>query len=109
MTTSVFNGNILSAKQVILRTGAVLNGRALAQTQVVLDHNTISIPVSGVSSVTGSSGGGGGSYTAPYVATVANTGTTISPIVAYATGTIFNFILPTLLNCLNSGILAIIE
>jgi hypothetical protein len=35
----------LSAKQVIIQTGAVLNGRALAQTQVTLDANTVSMPV----------------------------------------------------------------
>src|SRR5450830_464925 len=39
-TYSTFNGNILSAKQIIMQTGAALNGRALAQTQVVLDGNT---------------------------------------------------------------------
>jgi Ice-binding-like/Bacterial Ig-like domain len=43
-TFSTFNGTILSAKQVILRTGAVLNGRALAQTQVVLDANPVTLP-----------------------------------------------------------------
>ncbi len=42
-TYSTFNGNILSAKQVIIQTGAVLNGRALAQTQVTLDANAISV------------------------------------------------------------------
>jgi hypothetical protein len=42
-TYSTFNGTILSAKQVILQTGAVLNGRALAQTQVTLDANIITI------------------------------------------------------------------
>jgi hypothetical protein len=40
-TTSVFNGIILSAKQVILQSGAVLHGRALAQTQVVLGTSTV--------------------------------------------------------------------
>lgn len=44
-TYSTFNGTILSSKQVILQTGAVLNGRALAQTQVTLDANNVSIPV----------------------------------------------------------------
>jgi hypothetical protein len=34
----------LSAKQVIIQTGAVLNGRALAQTQVTLDANRITAP-----------------------------------------------------------------
>ncbi|HEX7607707.1 MAG TPA: ice-binding family protein [Candidatus Cryosericum sp.] len=41
-TYSTFNGNILSLKQVVLKTGAVLNGRALAQTLVTLDHNGVS-------------------------------------------------------------------
>ena len=45
-TYSTFNGNILSAKQVIIQTGAVLNGRALARTQVTLDANIVSSPVS---------------------------------------------------------------
>jgi hypothetical protein len=46
-TYSTFNGTILSAKQVVLLTGAVLNGRALADSQVVLQKNTInSSPVS---------------------------------------------------------------
>lgn len=40
-TYSTFNGTILSAKQIILQTGAVLNGRALAQTQVTLDANMV--------------------------------------------------------------------
>lgn len=43
-TTSVFNGTILSAKQIILQTGATLNGRALSQTQVTLDQNTVIAP-----------------------------------------------------------------
>jgi predicted ribosomally synthesized peptide with SipW-like signal peptide len=42
-TYSTFNGTILSAKQVILQTGAVLNGRAFAQTQVTLDANVVTI------------------------------------------------------------------
>jgi hypothetical protein len=42
-TTSNFNGNILSAKQIILNTGATLHGRALAQTQVTLDANSVTI------------------------------------------------------------------
>jgi len=40
-TNSTFNGNILSAKQVIMQSGAVLHGRALSQTQVTLDANTV--------------------------------------------------------------------
>ena len=53
-TYSTFNGNILSAKQVRINTGAILNGRALADTQVTLQSNTITIPTTG-------GGGGGGS------------------------------------------------
>ena len=44
-TYSTFSGNILTAKQIVLQTGAILNGRALAQTQVTLDANQILIPV----------------------------------------------------------------
>jgi hypothetical protein len=40
-TYSTFNGIILSAKAIILNTGAVLNGKALAQTAVSLDANTV--------------------------------------------------------------------
>ncbi|HME56504.1 MAG TPA: ice-binding family protein [Candidatus Lokiarchaeia archaeon] len=43
-TTSVFNGIILDATAIVLNTGATLNGRALAQTAVTLDSNTISVP-----------------------------------------------------------------
>lgn len=41
-TYSTFNGNILSATQVVMQTGAILNGRALAQTLITLDANSIS-------------------------------------------------------------------
>ena len=40
-TYSTFNGNILSSKQIILETGSVLFGKALAQTQVTLDANIV--------------------------------------------------------------------
>lgn len=40
-TYSTFNGNIFTAKQIILETGAVLNGRAFAQTQVTLDSSSV--------------------------------------------------------------------
>jgi hypothetical protein len=40
-TTSNVKGTILSAKQIILQTGATLHGRALAQTQVTLDAATV--------------------------------------------------------------------
>jgi hypothetical protein len=43
-TYSTFNGVILTAKQINMNTGAVLNGRALAQTQVTLISNTITQP-----------------------------------------------------------------
>ncbi|MDB6024813.1 MAG: hypothetical protein JWM68_1036 [Verrucomicrobiales bacterium] len=41
-TYSTFNGNILSAKAIVLQTGAVLCGRALAQSAVTLDQNVVS-------------------------------------------------------------------
>lgn len=43
-TTSVFNGNILGKTAIILKTGATLNGRALAQAAVTLDASTVTIP-----------------------------------------------------------------
>ncbi len=43
-TYSTFNGNILDATNVAIQTGAVLNGRALAQTAVTLDANIITVP-----------------------------------------------------------------
>jgi hypothetical protein len=44
-TTAHIEGTILAAKAIHLRTGASLNGRALAQTQITLDSNPIVIPV----------------------------------------------------------------
>ena len=41
-TGSTFNGNILDKKNIALRTGAVLNGRALAQTAITLQANKVS-------------------------------------------------------------------
>ncbi|MEI6494496.1 MAG: ice-binding family protein [bacterium] len=49
-TNSTFNGNILSSKQVIIQTGAVLNGRAFAQTQVTLDSNVATLPTASTTS-----------------------------------------------------------
>jgi hypothetical protein len=43
-TTSVFNGNILDFTAITLNNGATLNGRALAQTAVTLDADTLSVP-----------------------------------------------------------------
>jgi hypothetical protein len=43
-TYSQFQGVILSATQIIMQTGAKLTGKALAQTEVTLDTNTITQP-----------------------------------------------------------------
>jgi hypothetical protein len=43
-TYSTFNGTILSAKQVIANTGAVVNGRLFADTQVTLQQNSVTKP-----------------------------------------------------------------
>jgi hypothetical protein len=43
-TTAVFNGNILDKTAIVLKTGARLNGRALAQTAVTLEKNIVSAP-----------------------------------------------------------------
>lgn len=43
-TNSIFNGNILDQTKIAIQTGATLNGRALAQTAVTLDANSVSIP-----------------------------------------------------------------
>jgi len=43
-TYSTFNGNILSFMQVIANTGAVVNGRLFADSQVTLQQNTITKP-----------------------------------------------------------------
>jgi hypothetical protein len=45
-TTAHVEGTILAAKAIHLRTGASLNGRALAQTAVTLEKNRIVIPAS---------------------------------------------------------------
>ena len=44
-TTSHFEGTILAKTAIHLQTGASLNGRALAQTAVTLDHNVLVIPM----------------------------------------------------------------
>ena len=43
-TTSHFEGTILSMTGITLQTGASLNGRALAQTAVILDANALAMP-----------------------------------------------------------------
>jgi PKD repeat protein len=43
-TNSVFNGNILDKTAIVVNTGATLNGRALAQTAVTLQSNTVNSP-----------------------------------------------------------------
>lgn len=43
-TYSTFEGTVLAIAQVVVKTGAVLNGRALAQTQVTLDANPVTYP-----------------------------------------------------------------
>jgi len=42
-TTSNFQGNILDQTNIALNTGAILNGRALAQTAVTLQYNAVTI------------------------------------------------------------------
>ncbi len=44
-TTAVFNGTILDQVAIVLNTGAQLNGRALAQTAVTLDANSVTLSV----------------------------------------------------------------
>ncbi len=68
-TTSVFNGNILSDKQIIMNSGATLNGRALAKTQVTLIANTIVVPPAAVmTGVTATSSSSTANATATYSA-----------------------------------------
>lgn len=43
-TSSTFNGTILDQTNIAILSGAVLNGRALAQTAVTLDANTVTAP-----------------------------------------------------------------
>ena len=43
-TTAHFEGTILSGTAITLNTGVVLHGRALAQTQVALDSDTVTLP-----------------------------------------------------------------
>ena len=43
-TTSHFEGNVLSKTGITFQTGATINGRALAQSAVILDGNTVTKP-----------------------------------------------------------------
>jgi hypothetical protein len=45
INTSHFEGVILSMTGITFQTGATMNGRALAQTAVVLDVNTVTRPI----------------------------------------------------------------
>lgn len=62
-TTSNFNGNILSQTLIEMNTGATLDGRALAQTAVTLDANTISLSAGLVSNQAVDSSGSAGTLT----------------------------------------------
>lgn len=50
-TTAVFSGNVLDKTGIVLNTGAVLNGRALAQTSVTFDANMVTIPTPAPASI----------------------------------------------------------
>ncbi len=50
-TTAHVEGNILASKGIVFNTGATLNGRALAQTAVTLDANTVVFPTDAVTPV----------------------------------------------------------
>ena len=43
-TTTQFKGVVLSASSIVLKTGATVDGRLLAGTQVTLDRNTVTQP-----------------------------------------------------------------
>jgi len=87
-TYSTFNGNILSAKQIIMQTGAVFTGRALADTQVTLDANTVTAtdPVAPVPDPVVVSSSGGGSRSGGNNRNVVNT----DPVVITTTVTTNN-------------------
>jgi Ice-binding-like len=51
-TTAIFEGTIMAHDEVTLATGATLNGRALAQTAVTLESNTITVPSTITNAVT---------------------------------------------------------
>jgi hypothetical protein len=43
-TTTVFKGVVLSQTAIVMKTGATIDGRLMAGTQIVLDHNTVTQP-----------------------------------------------------------------
>jgi peptidoglycan hydrolase-like protein with peptidoglycan-binding domain len=51
-TNAVFNGNILDQTSIVLNTGATLTGRALAQSAVTLDANTVVVPTTTTTAAT---------------------------------------------------------
>ncbi len=90
-TTAVFNGNILDQTAIVLNTGAQLIGRALAQSAVTLNANSVTIPSTVVMTPTptpattptstvpvssSSSGGSGGGYVYVYPVTQSTVPTT---------------------------------
>jgi hypothetical protein len=83
-TYSTFNGNILTAKAININTGAVLNGRALAQSEVTLDANPVSIPVSSAT----------GDLVVTSISTI-NANATADGIFAHGWKYIFNITVPT--------------
>ena len=60
-TYSVFNGNVLDQTAIVIQTGATLNGRALAQSAVTLDANTVTIALTPTPSPTSAPSGGSSS------------------------------------------------
>lgn len=95
-TYSTFNGSILSATQVVMQTGAVLNGRALTQTLITLDANTVSSPTGGAASLNVIkivvNGTDGSSAPSDFVMHVMLSGTDVlsSPSAGTAAGTVYN-------------------
>ncbi|MFZ2455440.1 MAG: ice-binding family protein [Candidatus Altiarchaeia archaeon] len=81
-TTSVFNGIILDQTAIVINTGATLNGRALAQTAVTLDSNSVTA-ASGTTTTTTTT-------STTQTTTTLPTGTTSTTIPATTTTTLTN-------------------
>jgi hypothetical protein len=78
-TTTSFVGNILALASISLKTGATLEGRALAQNgAVTLDDNTITSPTCNVSSPTTTTTAAATTTTKPPATTTTGAGTTTS-------------------------------